>query len=93
MNIDQRSYHKLLFTLSHYTEKVLENYTANKKNIRSMNEFDQYMINSLEMAYEDITAFSFFSELVQKLVSQSTTKKESQEWIERIIKLYDLIKS
>lgn len=89
MNIDQKTYHKLLFTFSHYTERVLD---FSKKYIKNINEFDKYMIDCLQISCDNIRPFSFFSDLTQKLISESQTKKESREWIERIVKLYDLFK-
>jgi len=85
--MEQRTQHKILFTLSHYTEKVLEN--LNKKNISN---FDQFMINSLQIACDQTTSFEVFSKLTSNLINESQSKKEAREWIERIIKLYDLIK-
>jgi hypothetical protein len=49
------------------------------------------MINSLQIACDQTTSFEVFSKLTSNL-NESQSKKEAREWIERIIKLYDLIK-
>ena len=83
--MDSRSYHKLLFTLYHYTERVLED-------LLSMKYFkNKVMINFLDKSCEEITSFETFSVFLEKEIISKKDTKEFKEYIERIIKLYNRI--
>ena len=83
--MDSRSYHKLLFTLSHYTERVLEDLLS----IKSFK--NKVMIDFLEKSCEEITSFETFSVFLEKEIISKKDTKEFKEYIERIIKLYNRI--
>lgn len=86
--MDPREYHKLLFTLSHYTEKILEIPLQ-----KHMSEFDQFVIGFLKNSCNDITPFEVFSKMAKTLEQERNLKKDARDWIERIISLHNKIKN
>ncbi len=86
--MDPKEYHKLLFTLSHYTEKILEIPLQ-----KQISEFDQFIIGFLKNSCNDITPFEVFSKLAKILEQERILKKDAKDWIERILFLYNKLKN